>query len=141
MRWPAAVEIEISRLRVGLSIGPAAGPLLPGLTHPTRTEWLLEHCLGNLPPACRLYVYGPRAWEDHAAIKPKLTSLAARALPRLGFLISFPTMIVITSTGGREFAWRDALLNAAVLTALSYGLFIVGLQLSIPLWPARIDRT
>lgn len=46
---------------------------------------LLEHCLGNLPPACRLYVYGPRAWEDHAAIKPKLTSLAARALPRLGF--------------------------------------------------------
>ena len=45
-------------------------------------------------------------------------------------------MIVITSAGGREFAWRDALFNAAVLTALSYGLFIVGLQLSIPLWPA-----
>ena len=58
------------------------------------------------------------------------------ALPRLGFLISFPTMIVITSAGGREFAWRDALLNAAMLTALSYGLFIVGLQLNIPLWPA-----
>ena len=57
-------------------------------------------------------------------------------LPRLGFLISFPTMIVITSAGGREFAWRDALFNAAVLTALSYGLFIVGLQLNIPLWPA-----
>jgi hypothetical protein len=46
---------------------------------------LLEHCLGNLPPACRLYVYGPRAWEAHAAIKPKLASMAARVLPRLGF--------------------------------------------------------
>jgi len=58
------------------------------------------------------------------------------ALPRLGFLVSFPAMIVITSAGSREFAWRDALLNAAILTALSCGLFVYGLQLNIPLWPA-----
>ena len=58
------------------------------------------------------------------------------ALPRLGFLISFPAMIVITSAGSREFVWRDALLNAAVLTAVSCGLFVYGLQLNIPLWPA-----
>lgn len=58
------------------------------------------------------------------------------ALPRLGFLISFPSMIVITSAGSREFAWRDALLNAVLLTALSCGLFVYGLQLNIPLWPA-----
>ncbi len=58
------------------------------------------------------------------------------ALPRLGFLISFPAMIVITSAGSREFAWRDALLNAVILTVLSCGLFVYGLQLNIPLWPA-----
>lgn len=58
------------------------------------------------------------------------------ALPRLGFLISFPAMIIITSAGSREFAWRDALLNAVFLTALSCGLFVYGLQLNIPLWPA-----
>lgn len=59
----------------------------------------------------------------------------AYALPRLGFLISLPVMIVITSAGSREFTWRGALLNAALLTAFSCGLFIYGLQLSIPLWP------
>ncbi|GHU37511.1 membrane protein [Betaproteobacteria bacterium] len=57
-------------------------------------------------------------------------------LPRLGFLISFPIMIAITSAGGSEFTWKDALLNAFILTALSYAIFIHGLQLSIPLWPA-----
>lgn len=57
-------------------------------------------------------------------------------LPRWGFLSSFPVMIVVTSAGGSEFTWKDALLNAFVLTALSYAIFIYGLQLNIPLWPA-----
>ena len=58
-------------------------------------------------------------------------------LPKLGFLISFPIMIVLTSAGGNEFTWKDALLNALILTALSYLIFIYGLQLTIPVWPAR----
>ena len=57
-------------------------------------------------------------------------------LPKLGFLISFPIMIVITSAGGSEFRWKDAILNAVVLTAMSYAIFIYGLQLTIPVWPA-----
>lgn len=57
-------------------------------------------------------------------------------LPRLGFLISFPIMIVLTAAGSSEFTWRDALLNATILTVMSYLIFIYGLQLVIPLWPA-----
>ena len=57
-------------------------------------------------------------------------------LPRWGFVISFPLMIIITSLGSREFHWLDALLSATVLTALSYLIFIYGLNLTIPLWPA-----
>jgi hypothetical protein len=56
-------------------------------------------------------------------------------LPRFGFLITFPVMIVITAAGSREFAWKDALLNAVVLTAISYAVFIWGLALNIPLYP------
>ena len=57
-------------------------------------------------------------------------------LPKLGFLISFPAMIVLTAAGSSEFTWRDALLNAAILTGMSYFIFIYALQLTIPLWPA-----
>lgn len=59
------------------------------------------------------------------------------ALPRIGFLLSFPVMIVLTAAGNREFVWKEALLNATVLTALSYLVFIYGLKLNIPLWPTR----
>lgn len=58
-------------------------------------------------------------------------------LPKLGFLISFPVMIVLTAAGGNEFTWKDALLNAFILTVISYLIFIYGLQLTIPLWPAH----
>ena len=57
-------------------------------------------------------------------------------LPRFGFLISFPIMIVLTAAGSNEFTWKDALLNATILTVMSYVIFIYGLQLTIPLWPA-----
>jgi hypothetical protein len=57
------------------------------------------------------------------------------ALPRVGFLISFPLMIVMTAYGGNEFRWKDAALNAIVLTAFSYLVFITGLKLTIPIWP------
>jgi len=57
-------------------------------------------------------------------------------LPRWGFLISFPIMIVVTAAGSDEFTWKDAALNAAILTGISYVIFIWGLALNIPLLPA-----
>jgi hypothetical protein len=56
-------------------------------------------------------------------------------LPKLGFLVSFPIMIMVTSAGGDEFTWKGAFLNAFFLTALSYAVFIYGLQMTVPLWP------
>lgn len=57
-------------------------------------------------------------------------------LPRLGFVISFPLMIVVTAYASTEFRWKEALFNAAFLTVFSYFVFIAGLKLNIPLWPA-----
>ena len=59
----------------------------------------------------------------------------AIALPRLGFVITFPLMIVLTSFATTEFTWKGALLTALVLTVASYLIFIFGLQLNIPVWP------
>lgn len=59
----------------------------------------------------------------------------AVGLPRLGFVIAFPLMIVLTSYASTEFTWKGALLTALVLTVASYLIFIFGLQLNIPVWP------
>jgi hypothetical protein len=57
------------------------------------------------------------------------------AVTRLGFVISFPLAIILTSYASTEFTWRGAILNALVLTVASYAIFIWGLQLTIPVWP------
>lgn len=58
------------------------------------------------------------------------------ALPRLGMAISLPLLIVVSALASTEFRWRDAVVNVVVLTVGSWLIFIVGLKLTVPLWPA-----
>jgi hypothetical protein len=57
-------------------------------------------------------------------------------LEPLGMALSVPLLIVLTSLAGDEFHWKGVLVNAVVLTVFSWLIFIVGLKLTIPLWPA-----
>ena len=56
-------------------------------------------------------------------------------LPRLGLLCTLPPLVVMAAWAGDEFRWREALLNAAVLTAGGWAIFVWGLKLPLPLWP------
>ena len=76
----------------------------------------------------------------HIAWKPLLVIAGAVAvfgiaLPRLGMVISLPLLILIASLAGDEFHWKDALISCVVLTFGSWVIFILGLNLIIPLWP------
>lgn len=59
-------------------------------------------------------------------------------LPRLGMIISLPILVIVAALAGDEFHWKDALINAAILTLSSWLIFIKGLSLIIPLWPSFI---
>jgi hypothetical protein len=41
----------------------------------------------------------------------------------------------VASLAGDEFHWKDVLINSIVLTAGSWVIFILGLKLTIPVWP------
>jgi hypothetical protein len=56
-------------------------------------------------------------------------------LERLGMFISLPLLVIISSLASEEFTWKGAILNAIVLTAGSWAVFIWGLNLIIPLTP------
>ena len=58
------------------------------------------------------------------------------ALPHLGMVIGLPILVIVAAMAGDEFHWKDAVINAAILTLGSWLIFIVGLKLIIPLWPA-----
>lgn len=75
------------------------------------------------------------------AWKPLLVILGSVALfgvllPTAGMFIALPVLVVVSSLAGDEFHLGSALANAAVLTVGSWLVFIKGLGLIIPLWPA-----
>jgi hypothetical protein len=77
----------------------------------------------------------------HWPIKPGLVILAAVALfglllPRLGMAATLPLLILVASVASGEFHWREVLINCVILTVGSWAVFIKGLGLTIPLWPA-----
>lgn len=78
---------------------------------------------------------GPFAW------KPLIVILGAVAafgflLPRLGMVISLPLLVLVSAYASDEHTWVGSIINAAVIVTMSYLIFVVGLKLTIPVWPA-----
>lgn len=77
---------------------------------------------------------GGVAWRPLLIIVGAVALFGA-ILPRLGMIIALPILVVTSAAASSEFHWKDALINAVLLTAFSWVIFIWGLRLTIPLWP------
>ena len=62
------------------------------------------------------------------------------ALPHLGMVVALPILVIVAAMAGDEFHWKDAVINATILTVGSWLIFVVGLKLVIPLWPAFLAK-
>ena len=51
--------------------------------------------------------------------------------------LSTVILIVSASAASREFRPREALVVGVLLAALAVGVFVVGLQLQLPIWPGQ----
>ena len=56
-------------------------------------------------------------------------------LPKLGMAIALPLLIGVGSLASGEFRIKEVLANCIILTVASWGIFIKGLGLTLPLWP------
>jgi len=52
-----------------------------------------------------------------------------------GLVIAILLLVVISSYGGHEHKWKEALISSAILAACSVGVFVYGLKLPFPIWP------
>jgi drug/metabolite transporter (DMT)-like permease len=82
---------------------------------------------------------GPWAWKPLLMITGTV-AIFGWSLPYLGMFMALPILVCIAALAGDEFHWKDALLSAVVLTAFSWLIFILGLKLTIPLWPSFLAR-
>jgi Tripartite tricarboxylate transporter TctB family len=77
---------------------------------------------------------GGLAWRPLIVIVTAIVVFGL-ALPRLGLLVTVPLLIFIVSQAGDEFRWREVLANAVVLTVAAWAIFVLGLKLTLPLYP------
>jgi hypothetical protein len=55
-----------------------------------------------------------------------------------GVVVSTIFLIVGASAASHEFRWKESLVAGAALAALAVGVFVIGLKLQLPIWPAFI---
>jgi hypothetical protein len=75
------------------------------------------------------------AWRPLAVVVASILVFGF-CLPRLGMIITIPILIFMVSAAGDDFKLKGVILNSIVLTAMSWGMFVYGLNLTIPVWPA-----
>ena len=56
----------------------------------------------------------------------------------IGVAISTIVLIVASSAASHEFRWKESLIAGVILSALANGVFVIGLGLQLPIWPAFI---
>jgi hypothetical protein len=55
----------------------------------------------------------------------------------LGVALSTVILIVVASAASSEFRPRESLVAGVLLAALAVGVFVIGLQLQLPIWPLQ----
>lgn len=80
---------------------------------------------------------GAVAWRPLLVIVASI-AVFALIIDRLGMIVTVPVLIAMSSLAGDEFRWRGVIVSAAVLTIGSWLVFVVGLKLTIPVWPAFV---
>ena len=77
---------------------------------------------------------GSIAWKPLIIIVAAIVVFGI-CLDRLGMVITVPILIIISSFAGDEFRWRGVIISSIVLTFFSWAVFVLGLKLTIPMWP------
>lgn len=66
--------------------------------------------------------------------------LFAYLLKPLGFILALVLMVFVSAFGGHEFRAKEVAVLTVVLIVFSVLVFVKGLTLPFPLWPAFMDR-
>ncbi len=78
---------------------------------------------------------GVIAWRPLIAIVGAIVVFGLTIKP-LGLLLAVPILVLIASAAGDGFKWPGVVINAAVSTLLSWLVFVLGLKVTLPLWPS-----
>jgi putative tricarboxylic transport membrane protein len=85
-------------------------------------------------PHCTPTPGAPPAWRSVFFVTASL-AIFGLAIERLGLVVSIALLVAFGAVAARDLRPLETVAAALVLIALSWGIFIVGLGLTIPVWP------
>jgi hypothetical protein len=94
--------------------------------------------LGGILAVRALRIRGPRIaalrWRPTLIVLGSVVLFGALVRP-VGVALSTVILIVAASAASHEFRPREAFVAGVLLAAMAVGVFVVGLQLQLPIWP------
>jgi len=121
------------QLGTAVRMGPAYFPiLLGGLLVFLGALILLESFAMAGPPVPR-FSFRPLILISLACV------VYGYLMKPLGLVGATAALVVISAYGGHEFKWKEVIILAIVLIVFSVLVFVKGLSLPFPLWPAAFD--
>lgn len=78
--------------------------------------------------------FGPLAW-----IIGSIVAFGVLLRPA-GLVVALVALVAISMLGSHEFKWKEAVAVSLVMGAIVYVVFIYGLKLTIPVWPAFLGN-
>jgi hypothetical protein len=76
-------------------------------------------------------------WKPLATILTSLIVFCA-VLKWLGLIVAGVILVLVASKASPEFKWKEAVASGAIQAAIAVGLFVYGLKIPLPIWPAFI---
>jgi hypothetical protein len=96
--------------------------------------------LGGILAVRATRTVGPRIppfrWRPTLIVLGSVVLFGAIVRP-VGVALSTVILIVTASAASHEFRPRESLVAGVLLAALAVGVFVVGLQLQLPIWPGQ----
>ena len=139
--WAGAlfVAIGVATIALGMryTLGTAAR-MGPGYF--PRILGLLLVVLGGVLALRALRIAGERVppfrWRPFVIVLGSVVLFGA-IVQKAGVALATVILIVTASAASRDFRPRESLVVGVVLAALAVGVFVVGLQLQLPIWPGQ----
>ncbi len=113
--------------------GPGYFPFVLGIIMGWLGIAILVESFATEGPPVSKFAWRPLFWILGGVV---LFGLIAKAV---GLALSIVALVAISAFGGSEFKWKEVAIACVILAVFSVAVFVYGLKLPFPIWPAFID--
>ena len=126
-----AIIVKVYEYPMGTASRMGAGyfPFLLGIVMAVLGLIIIAQALLTSGGTVSKFAWRPLFWVLGAFV---IFGLTAKFL---GLVIAILLLVVISSYGGHEHRWKEAIISSIILAASSIAVFVYGLKLPFPIWP------